>query len=182
MCDHVNTHRRKRRKSLSTATHARVKPSTTFKLSRRTTLKLLRGEVNLSQHQTLAGCTQFPTPHCTTPRHVTQDTYNASAVYPFCNDNLLPENSYINFRVSCDCPAPLALPPFKCTEQPGYAPIPAGTTKAAMAAIVLARVASRAAAVSVCVEETAAATTAAVAYAAAATTAATGKRFPVHGL
>ncbi|MEW5320321.1 MAG: hypothetical protein WDW38_011402 [Sanguina aurantia] len=60
-----------------------------------------------------------------------------------------------------------------CTEQPGYAPIPAGTTKAARAAIVLARVASRAAAVSVCVEETAAATTAAVAYAAAATTAAT---------
>lgn len=83
----------------------------------------------------------------------------------------MPENSYLNFAVSCDCPAPLA-PAFSCSAYPIYPPIDPTLSQPAKAALISARVEARAAAVSVCVEATAAATTAAVAFAAAAQTAA----------
>lgn len=79
---------------------------------------------------------------------LTQDTYNASAVYPNCGDNLMPENGYLNFQVSCDCPPP-PTPSFSCSPYTTYPPIDPTLSKPAKAALISAHVAARAAAVSI---------------------------------
>ncbi|MEW5304542.1 MAG: hypothetical protein WDW36_007147 [Sanguina aurantia] len=39
-----------------------------------------------------------------------KNTVNTNGVYPNCNNDLLAENAYFNFTLSCDCPSPSPSP------------------------------------------------------------------------